>query len=365
MNNADPLPPVFHSSGFGAMRVSDFRAEAYSWERPVGWPDFSQTRFKIVFNSPVTNRTVKWLTYWFGDEGATYSGYAVHREDISGLEGAEHLLADGGGSGVGRFLDLIFPVLDLNGDFDLDGDVDGTDTTLRASPDASLVLSPSWQEGELLGTGAVAVTVSGNIFGPAMPDSVLRIRLSGAEPEERFRLWSGAVGPLIHPMMGGGGGDPELIEDPLLLIDTELQSEYGWPVGGYPGYEYSPGFPKTLYLECVSCGTTNDGRAGLELVYEYNGEEICAAALPITVIRSKLVPDWNHDRIIDMADQNQSINSAPFHFWINDDKDQGDVSEGDSDVPGQGGLFGDANYKDNQVNGRSDLLDFFPVWLDI
>lgn len=34
-------------------------------------------------------------------------------------------------------------------------------------------------------------------------------------------------------------------------------------------------------------------------------------------------------------------------------------------MPGQGGLFDNANCDDDEVNGRSALLDFFPVWLNL
>ena len=54
---------------------------------------------------------------------------------------------------------------------------------------------------------------------------------------------------------------------------------------------------------------------------------------------------------------------GPFRFWINDDADDGDIAEGDDDLPGQSS--GSANYGDDVVNGRGDLLDFFAVWLDI
>jgi len=83
----------------------------------------------------------------------------------------------------------------------------------------------------------------------------------------------------------------------------------------------------------------------------------------------KLISDWNRDRRIDLADKNESINGLPFRFWINDDSDSGDIAEGDSDIPGQTGSIWwwsrTPNHKDQKVNGRSDLPDFFPVWLDI
>ncbi|NOU36519.1 MAG: hypothetical protein HOO88_07095 [Kiritimatiellaceae bacterium] len=86
-------------------------------------------------------------------------------------------------------------------------------------------------------------------------------------------------------------------------------------------------------------------------------------------IEPKLVPDWNRDRQIDLADENESTNGLPFRFWINDDSDSGDIAEGDSDIPGQKESWlprsRTPNCKDQKVNGRCDLTDFFPVWLDI
>jgi hypothetical protein len=82
-----------------------------------------------------------------------------------------------------------------------------------------------------------------------------------------------------------------------------------------------------------------------------------------------IVPDWNRDRQIDFTDKNESTNNLPFRFWINDDSDSGDIAEGDSDIPGQTGSWFPGsrtpNWKDQKVNGHSDLIDFFPVWLDI
>lgn len=92
----------------------------------------------------------------------------------------------------------------------------------------------------------------------------------------------------------------------------------------------------------------------------------CFDTCTVTVLNVALVPDWNHDRTIDDSDKNQVTASNPFRFWINDDDDSGDISSGDSDLPGHSaGRFGSANYANNRVNGRSDLLDFFPLWLDL
>ncbi|MGD9611517.1 MAG: hypothetical protein AB7V22_01290, partial [Kiritimatiellia bacterium] len=87
----------------------------------------------------------------------------------------------------------------------------------------------------------------------------------------------------------------------------------------------------------------------------------CYDECEVYLLKIELVPDWNHDRKIDDQDRDQATAANPFRFWINDDKDVGDVAAGDSDVPGKD----DGNASDDTVNGRCDLPDFFPVWLDL
>lgn len=74
-----------------------------------------------------------------------------------------------------------------------------------------------------------------------------------------------------------------------------------------------------------------------------------------------VVPDYDrngkiNDDDIDIAE----AGNTTFRFWINDDNDSGDLNEGKKDCPGAG-----KNGQDKKVNGRSDLLDFTPVLLDV
>ena len=78
--------------------------------------------------------------------------------------------------------------------------------------------------------------------------------------------------------------------------------------------------------------------------------------------------DFNHDRKIDDQDRASSSARAKnletgdpnrFFFWTNDDNDSGDT--GGDDIPGSA----TPNYADAAINGVRDLVDFFPVWLDI
>ncbi|MCZ7592178.1 MAG: hypothetical protein M5U15_08485 [Kiritimatiellae bacterium] len=111
----------------------------------------------------------------------------------------------------------------------------------------------------------------------------------------------------------------------------------------------------------------NPGAASVTLSYsDTNDMLICSDIIEFSVHDLAIVPDWNRDRSIDALDINQANAANPFRFWLNDDADTGDISEGDSDVSGRsGGLLGKANYENNKVDGRSDLEDFFPVWLNL
>ena len=86
----------------------------------------------------------------------------------------------------------------------------------------------------------------------------------------------------------------------------------------------------------------------------------------ITNFTATLVPDWNRDSQIDESDRCHLLNHEIFHFWINNDNDEGPIGDENSDIPYYGtGLFGNADCRDDTVDGECDLLDFFPVWLDV
>ena len=81
--------------------------------------------------------------------------------------------------------------------------------------------------------------------------------------------------------------------------------------------------------------------------------------------RPYLVPDYDRKNGIDDKDiETAKAGETTFRFWINDDNDSGDLcpgSEYNTDYPG----LGKANCENKKVDGRRDLLDFTPLWLDI
>jgi hypothetical protein len=120
----------------------------------------------------------------------------------------------------------------------------------------------------------------------------------------------------------------------------------------------------TLYLEMIRF----DADDSIRIDWSSDGGTRWRAMERIDLRATKmdLVPDWNHDRVIDDADLNQTTTNNPFRFWINDDNDVGDIAEDDSDLPGHWSWgTSPADFSNSEVDGRCDLLDFFPVWLDL
>src|SRR5205807_1508554 len=77
------------------------------------------------------------------------------------------------------------------------------------------------------------------------------------------------------------------------------------------------------------------------------------------LVPAELVPDYNRDGKIDDRDRGKVTADNPYRFWINDDNDEGNT--GGDDIPTNGG----GNGIDTHVNGTRDLVDFFPLYLDI
>ena len=125
---------------------------------------------------------------------------------------------------------------------------------------------------------------------------------------------------------------------------------------------YGSGRSVILYVEGIaSSDRMGDQRIAVEVQPDPGKPFACRDIVRCTLLKAELVPDWNHDRAIDERDFKRATFKNPYRFWINDDKDDGDVAAGDSDVPGQN----NGNAADAAVNGRCDLLDFFPVWANI
>jgi hypothetical protein len=135
--------------------------------------------------------------------------------------------------------------------------------------------------------------------------------------------------------------------------------------------DYSEG-PDYDYLLTTSAGTRGScaivrDEAGL-LGQDYNEGDAFRGegktAIVYVIGEPRFVFDFDRDGEIATDDIAASkVPSRVFRFWVNDDTDSGDVCHDyffTDDKPSGG-----RDARDGRVNGRCDLLDFTPVWLDL
>lgn len=83
-----------------------------------------------------------------------------------------------------------------------------------------------------------------------------------------------------------------------------------------------------------------------------------------TVVELDLVPDFDRDHKIDKNDEKKVVQQKTFYWWLNDDADEGDCAncfkDHGTELPGNP----QGNFTDSEINGHTDLLDFFPMWLN-
>jgi hypothetical protein len=157
------------------------------------------------------------------------------------------------------------------------------------------------------------------------------------------------IGAWAEQSVNGSTNKPGFIEqyfDKALVVNssgdlttnqTGVLSEYG---------EFFPTDPGTVV---ITTKTNSDGTNG---------------SLTVPVIG--LYTDRNHDGVINTSFSGPDFctPSHPFQFWVNDDNDSGDT--GGDDIPGEPASVGvTPNGLSGVVNGTRDLVDFFPVFIDI
>jgi hypothetical protein len=106
---------------------------------------------------------------------------------------------------------------------------------------------------------------------------------------------------------------------------------------------------------------------------DHEGGDIGGDSVTLLLAMGELVPNFDRNETIDLTgdkDRGRVTEQKPWRWWINDDSDNGDIADGNSDVPGAlAGWFEwdgrNPNYTDAKVNGRCDLVDWFPLFFDI
>ena len=107
-----------------------------------------------------------------------------------------------------------------------------------------------------------------------------------------------------------------------------------------------------------------DNRDGLLSAHTHSQGVNYMVGKKATLLPVEFVPDWNRDGMIDSADRGKVSEDTSFRWWVNDDDDEGEAAggkEAKGDIPNNG----PEDHQDNVVDGMRDLVDFFPLHLDV
>ncbi|MBQ6338773.1 MAG: hypothetical protein IJI36_06465, partial [Kiritimatiellae bacterium] len=118
--------------------------------------------------------------------------------------------------------------------------------------------------------------------------------------------------------------------------------------------------------------------AGANPVYDADGNMTGdGKKAEILVLDGCIVGDYDRKDGFTNHDLSRVYRNKPLRHWINDDDDSGDVNEGDEDIPGLRdpswwgamkyavGIGKEPDYYNDHVDGKCDILDFTPVWIDM
>lgn len=125
-----------------------------------------------------------------------------------------------------------------------------------------------------------------------------------------------------------------------------------------------------FYIEAIKPSiTTGFDSISVSLIESEDNTVICTDEVKLTSVNPKVLPDWNRDGIFNFHDDYKVNAEDPWVTWINDDSDKDSLAFGDAkaepdvDFPKESSAEKDTS--DNISNGIRDLLDFFPIRLEI
>ncbi len=182
-----------------------------------------------------------------------------------------------------------------------------------------------------------------------LSNGVFRIAVEDATAP--FQLW--AEGWAEWDEFAGA----EVWHPPMLLLDSEDVSERHFTTRQWRRLVAERGEGRSLSFYVMSSAT---GRCDVVVsyVFDEDGSAIQSAARQrVTSVNPPLLPDYGRDGRIDMADIDAYLDGCTFRYWTNEDTAKGDyLGQVSDDTP---------NAADLLVNGRLDLVNLFPLKLDL
>ena len=167
----------------------------------------------------------------------------------------------------------------------------------------------------------------------------------------RFEVWTAGCD---NSLWGAGYG----VVPPVKLLDSESSTERYFTMRQWRSLlaEYV-NYGRALPLRVVSA---ESGHCDLcfSFVHDSGGRSVASAARQrITSVKPPLLPDYDQDGVIGDTDVAEYIGCRTFRFWTNEDTAKGDYLGQNSDTT--------PNAIDLEVNGRLDLVNLFPLKLDL
>jgi hypothetical protein len=158
----------------------------------------------------------------------------------------------------------------------------------------------------------------------------------------------------------------------ILAIDPAVERDHGLDAAMADGIEIPSGVNFMAYVSPDGRGTVGrrlllvggvPGVAKVTLNF-WNTPGLSVTRTVTVLPRIELAVDANRDGVLALGRENASdavAEAEPYRFWVNDDDDAGET-EGD-DIPL--GALARANFQNDVVDGARDLVDFFPVFVDV
>ena len=205
-------------------------------------------------------------------------------------------------------------------------------------------------------------TLDGNLYLPSSPFSAFHTTSMGewVEEDEIDNTWYRgahhtfgwdewyqsdvwAIGHFDHILVNEG----DLVDYPIRQSYIKVVSSANY---------WAPEPTNSVVTRTIPAGERESNIIELRPLSVY--QQVTVELLPV-----EIVPDYNRDGMIGDVDKRKVAEWNPFRFWVNDDDDQGVIrSKGShNDIPGEG----IADYTDLKVDGLRDVIDFFPLYLDI
>ncbi len=267
--------------------------------------------------------------------------------------------------------------------------ISGQRLRLDNFPDPSLVstsdMTRNWHSPANPPSGAVSDTVrrisEQAVAHPAFLDSVdiiirIEIEWTLSEPSAPVQVPPGPVSQTrawaVGPVVARRAGSDETAVDYVVVMPTGTTGVVRWLEIFTP----ADGTAVQVSARAWTVGAGETKSPAFTLSCPADGQA------EVLLTPGALLVDSNRDGVIPFpGDESFPPDPAPtaaqpFRFWINDDDDTGDISAtgpsliGNPDEPGRLAGFWELDgrtpdHAHSGVDGRSDLLDFFPVFLDI